>query len=270
MEKQIGFIGCGNMAQAMIGGMIKAEIIAPEKIIASATTDKTLLSVKDRFGIQTTKNNEEVAQAADILFLAVKPFMYTKVIEEIRDNVKDESIIVTIAAGITISSVEEAFQKDMKIIRTMPNTPSLVGEGMSAISVNQNVKEENLQEVLKLFQSFGEAEVIEEKLMDAVPAISGSAPAYVYMFIEALADGAVLQGFSREKAYKFASQTVMGAAKMVVETGIHPGILKDNVCSPGGTTIEAVATLEKQNFRAAIISAMESCTEKSIILSKQK
>ena len=157
--------------------------------------------------------------------------------------------MVTIAAGISIDFVERSFGRDMKVIRTMPNTPALVGEGMTALSKNCRVSEEELVEVLNIFQSFGKTEVIEEKLMDSIPAISGSSPAYVFMMIEALADGAVLRGMPRDKAYKFAAQAVYGSAKMVLKTGEHPGVLKDKVCSPGGTTIEAVYSLEMNNFR---------------------
>ena len=158
---------------------------------------------------------------------------------------------------------------DAKVIRTMPNTPALVGEGMSALCANKNITKEELQDVVNIFESFGKIEILEEKLIDVVPAVSGSSPAYVYMFIEALGDGAVLQGMPRDKAYKMAAQAVLGAAKMVLETGEHPGKLKDNVCSPGGTTIEAVYTLEKNNFRGSVISAMESCTEKAIKMGKK-
>ena len=204
-----------------------------------------------------------VAEYADYLFLAVKPNQYPGVIEEVKNNIKEGAIIITIAAGVTLRSLGEQFGEKVKIVRTMPNTPSLVGEGMSAICPNENITEEELAEVVELFSSFGRAEVLEEKLMDAVPAVSGSSPAYVFMFIEALADGAVQQGIPREKAYKLASQAVLGAAKMVLETGSHPGELKDAVCSPGGATIEAVNTLEKTGFRASVISAMESCFKKS-------
>ena len=165
--------------------------------------------------------------------------------------------------------MSNALGETAKVIRTMPNTPALVGEGMSALCANRNITKEELQDVVKIFESFGKIEILEEKLIDVVPAVSGSSPAYVYMFIEALGDGAVLQGMPRDKAYKMAAQAVLGAAKMVLETGEHPGKLKDDVCSPGGTTIEAVYTLEKNNFRGPVISAMESCTEKAIKMGKK-
>jgi len=175
---------------------------------------------------------------------------------------KKDVVIVTIAAGITLESMNNALGDAAKVIRTMPNTPALVGQGMSAICANKNITKEELKDVVKIFESFGKVEILEENLIDIVPAVSGSSPAYVYMFIEALGDGAVLQGMPREMAYRMAAQAVLGAAKMVLDTGEHPGKLKDNVCSPGGTTIKAVYTLEKNNFRAAVISAMESCSGK--------
>ncbi len=160
------------------------------------------------------------------------------------------------------------FGKRIKIVRVMPNTPALVGEGMAAICPNDLVSKEETEEVISIFESFGKAEIVEEKLMDSVTAVSGSSPAYVYMFIEAMADAAVLEGMPRDKAYKFAAQAVLGSAKMVLETGMHPGALKDMVCSPGGTTIKAVATLEKHGFRNAIIEAMRDCAIKSKEMSK--
>lgn len=267
MNKTIGFIGCGNMAQAMLGGIVKADITSPDNIIVSRRSKDILEVLKNKYNINITTDNKKVAEFSDILILAVKPIMYGTVIEEIKNSVKEGVIIVTIAAGISIDFVEKAFGRDMKVIRTMPNTPALVGEGMSALCKNSLINNEELEEVKIIFESFGKAEVIDEKLMDSIPAVSGSSPAYVFMFIEALADGAVLRGMPRDKAYKFAAQSVLGAAKMVLETGEHPGSLKDKVCSPGGTTIEAVYSLEKDNFRGSVISAMESCTKKAIEMS---
>jgi pyrroline-5-carboxylate reductase len=270
MNKSIGFIGCGNMAQAMIGGIIKSKLVYSKNVIASNRTEDKLNYIKEKYNTRITLDNKEVAKFSDILILAIKPNMYIDVITEIKDFVRSDVIIVTIAAGITIETVEKAFNKDIKIVRTMPNTPALVGEGMSAVCHNNLVDTESLKLVVSIFESFGKVELISEKLIDAIPAISGSSPAYTFMFIEALADGGVLQGIPRDKAYRLAAQAVLGAAKMILETGEHPGRLKDKVCSPGGTTIEAVYTLEKNNFRGAVISAMESCTEKAIKMSKKK
>ncbi|HJV31946.1 MAG TPA: pyrroline-5-carboxylate reductase, partial [Bacillales bacterium] len=255
-------IGAGKMAQAMVEGILNSEKISPGHIMASAATEKTLEKLTQKYEILVTNNNPDVARFADILILAVKPDLHANIIREIKNSVNEETIIVTIAAGITLADMEIFFERKIKAIRTMPNTPSLVGEGMTVICPNERINETELKIVEDLFQSFGKTERLEEKLMDAVPAISGSSPAYIYMVIEALADGGVKQGIPRQKAYRLAAQAVLGAAKMVLETGKHPGELKDNVCTPGGATIEAVASLEKSHFRGAILSAMESCTEK--------
>ncbi|MBZ9637297.1 pyrroline-5-carboxylate reductase [Clostridium sp. FP1] len=269
MDKTIGFIGCGNMAQAMIGGIVKSNLVPSKKVIGSNPSDRSLNKVKEEYNILVTKDNVEVAKFSDILILAVKPYKYFEVIHEIKPYLKRDVVIITIAAGITLESMGSALGDSAKVIRTMPNTPALVGEGMSALCANKNITKEELQEVVSIFESFGKVEILEENLIEIVPAVSGSSPAYVYMFIEALGDGAVLQGMPRDKAYRMAAQAVLGAAKMVLETGEHPGKLKDNVCSPGGTTIEAVYTLEKNNFRGSVISAMESCTEKAIKMGKK-
>jgi pyrroline-5-carboxylate reductase len=262
VKKKIGFIGAGKMAQAMMEGIVKSQMIPKENIMASANTQKTTEIIERTYGITTSLHNSDVARFADILILAVKPDLYATVIEEIKDDIKQSVIIVTIAAGITLMDIEQSFGFKVKAVRTMPNTPSLVGEGMSAICANDYLDEYEINEVERVFHTFSKTERLAEKLMDAVPAISGSSPAYVYMFIEAMADGGVRQGIPRDQAYRLAAQAVLGAAKMVLETGKHPGYLKDNVCTPGGATIEAVATLEGSNFRGSILSAMESCTNK--------
>lgn len=262
LKKKIGFIGAGKMAQAMIEGIVKSQMIPKENIMASAKTEKTIKTIENTYEISTSLNNRDVARFADILILAVKPDLYQTLIEEIKNEIKQSAIVITIAAGITLMDIEQSFGFQVKAVRTMPNTPSLVGEGMSAICANDYLSENEIGEVECLFHTFSKTERLDEKLMDAVPAISGSSPAYVYMLIEALADGGVRQGIPRNQAYRLAAQAVLGAAKMVLETGKHPGELKDNVCTPGGATIEAVVTLEEKHFRGAIMSAMESCTNK--------
>ena len=262
-EKMIGFIGGGNMASAIFGGLLSSGLSDREHVIASDKSEASVERLKESFGIRACSENTEVSSAADILFLAVKPDVFKLVIPEIRDSLKKEAVVVSIAAGQSIAKVEAAFERPVKLIRVMPNTPALVGASMSALCRNELVTEEELEEVYKLFCSFGEAEVIPEKLMDAVVGISGSSPAYVYMIIEAMADAAVADGMPRAQAYKFAAQAVLGSAKMVLETGKHPGELKDMVCSPGGTTIEAVAVLEKMGLRSAVIEGQRACVRKS-------
>lgn len=263
MNKRIGFIGCGNMGKAMLGSLVKSKDINNEDIMVSTKSNTSAQNIIKEFNVKATTINSEVTKNSDIIFLAVKPFFFKEVIEEIKDVVKEDVIIISIAAGVTIEQIEEWFGKKIKLVRTMPNTPALVGEGMSAICPNNNVSEEELNYIGKLYNLFGKYEVIAEKDFHAFIALCGSSPAYVFMFIEAMADAAVADGMPRAQAYKFAAQAVLGSAKMVLETGKHPGELKDAVCSPGGTTIEAVATLEKAGLRNAVIEAQRACVQKS-------
>lgn len=263
MNKTIGFIGCGNMGSAMIGGILSAGLVTPGQIIASRRNTDLLKQLQETYGIEVTKDNREAARRADILFLAVKPYQFAAVIPGIRDFVRPDAVIVSIAAGQSIAQIEALFEKPVRLVRAMPNTPALVGEGMAALCPNSNVSPKELEEVTAVFNSFGKSEVVSESLMDTVIGVSGSSPAYVYMFIEAMADAAVADGMPRAQAYKFAAQSVLGSARMVLETGVHPGALKDQVCSPGGTTIEAVAVLEEEGFRNAVIRAQRACVRKS-------
>lgn len=268
MNKTIGFIGSGNMGGAMIGGIINADLIAKENIYVSDINEASLAIVKENYGVNVTTDNAELAKACDIIVLAVKPFLYPVVIKGIKDVVKEDVIIVVIAAGQSSEAVRELFGRDIKIVKTMPNTPALVGEGMAAIAPAKNVTKEETEDIVAIFNSFGKSEIVPEHLMDAVTAVSGSSPAYVYMFIEAMADAAVVEGMPRAQAYKFAAQSVLGSAKMVLETGRHPGDLKDMVCSPGGTTIAAVAKLEETGLRNSVMQGMKACADKSRDMSK--
>lgn len=268
LNKKIGFIGSGNMGSAMIGGIVSSNLVPADHVIASAKTQATIDSLKEEYHISGTLDNREVVRQSDIVFLAVKPYLYEAVIKEIRDDVTDSQIIIAIAAGQTLEHMESLFGKELKLVRTMPNTPAMVLEAMSAVTPNEQMTQEDTDTVLTIFESFGKAELVPESLMDAVVGVSGSSPAYVYMFIEAMADAAVKNGMPRPQAYKFAAQSVLGAAKMVLETGKHPGELKDAVCSPGGTTIEAVTRLEECGFRDAVITAQNACSEKSRLMSR--
>ena len=249
---KVGFIGAGNMASAMIGGIINSKLLSPSNIIASAKTDKTLANIKEKYKINTTKDSISLVKECDIVVIAVKPNVYEEVLKQIKDYIDNEKII----------------GNDKKIIRTMPNTPALVNCGMSSLSPNKNIEKNDIDAVKTIFDSFGKSEIVDESLIDVVIGASGSSPAYAFMFIEAMADCAVSYGMKREMAYEFCAQAVMGAAKMVLETKKHPGELKDMVCSPGGTTIEAVKTLENEGMRSAVINGMTDCIEKSIKMSK--
>ncbi len=256
----IGFIGAGNMSQAIIGGILKSNLYKNSEIFCSAKSLKTQETVKQTFNVNVC-SNIEVVKNSNIIFLGVKPYMYEAILSEIKDYIEDK-IIISIAPLKTVDFLRTHTKETLKCVSSMPNTPALVCEGMSAISFSDNLEEFEKETILKLFSSFGEVEVVDENLMKAVVAVSGSAPAYVYMFIEALADGAVKHGMPREMAYKFASQTVLGSAKMVLDTKEHPAKLKDNVCSPGGTTIEAVCTLNRGGFQGLVTEAMDSCVKK--------
>ena len=259
---KLGFIGTGNMAGAIMGGIIQKGIFRPEQIIGADISEAGRRKAKETYGIEVTEDNRKAA-AAEVLILSVKPQFYADAIAEIRDCIRDDQLVITIAPGKTLSWLEEQFGKRVKIVRTMPNTPALVGEGMTAACVNQYVTEEEKAYALKILDSFGKVELVPEHLIDAVVAVSGSSPAYVFMFIEAMADAAVAEGMPRTQAYEFAAQAVYGSAKMVLETGKHPGELKDMVCSPAGTMIEAVRILEKKGFRSAVIEAMRACADVS-------
>lgn len=261
--KRIAFIGCGNMAKAMIGGIVAKKLMAPEEIIASNRSEGALVQAKEAWGICVTTDNIEAAKAAKIIVLSIKPQFYAQVIDQIKAYVNEEQIIVSICPGKTLAWMEEQFGKPLKFIRCNPNTPALVGEGSTSVTPGVRVTEEELQEVMEILSSFGKASVVSEAMAEAVIAVSGSSPAYTFMYIEALADGAVAQGMPRKQAYEFAAQAVLGAAKMVLETGMHPGELKDMVCSPGGTTIQAVRVLEEKGFRSSVIEAMTACADKA-------
>ena len=259
---KIGFIGCGNMATSIIKGIIRKQIIDAENIIASAKTKATLDRVQKELGVKVSTDNLEVTENSDILVLAVKPQYYPEVIAQIKDVVRKEQIVISIAPGKTLDWLQEQFGGSVRLVRTMPNTPALVGEGMTGACRNEYVTDEDYATVLQILGSFGEVETIPENLMDVCVSVSGSSPAYIYILIEAMADGAVVDGMPRAQAYKFAAQSVLGSAKMVLETGKHPGELKDQVCSPGGTTIEAVRVLEEKGFRSSVIEAMKACVKK--------
>lgn len=267
-NKKITFIGAGNMGGAILSGLLTKELVVKENITVFDTYAPKLVELSEKYGIFTEKNIEQAVEGADIVLIAVKPNVIESVLASIKNSLQRDVILISIAAGVSINKIVNATFDGVKVARIMPNTPAMVGAGMSSVSVNSFMTEEEANLVLDIFSSLGEAELVPESLTDVVTGLSGSGPAYVYLFIEALADGAVTQGMPRDKAYKFAAQTVLGSAKMVLETGEHPGVLKDMVTSPGGTTITAIRSLEKNNFRSAVIEAVVSATEKSKELGK--
>lgn len=260
---KLGFIGTGNMASAIMGGIIRNGIVPAQEIIGADKFAPGREKVKEQFGIHVTDDNLEVASKADVIVLSIAPQLYEGVITEIRDVVKENQIIVTIAAGKTLGWMKELFGRPVKIVRTMPNTPAMVGAGMTGVCPNEHVSKEETDYILTLLKGFGEAELITENLFDAVVSTSGSSPAMIFMIIEAMADAGVSGGLSRAKAYKFASQAVLGSAKMALDTGKHPGELKDMVCTPAGVTIEGVRKLEECGIRTAVFESLKVFEEVS-------
>ena len=259
----LGFIGCGNMAQAMLKGILGKKLYDAEDVIVSRRNEMVLNQLKEQFKVQVSTDNRQVAKSADVLVLAVKPFQFETVIREIRDDIKEDTLVISIAAGQTMENIERLFGKNIKLVRSMPNTPALVLEGATGVCFNEKITDEDKKTAMDIFSSFGIAREVPECMIDAVIGVSGSSPAYVFLFIEAMADAAVAEGMPRAQAYELAAQSVLGSAKMVLETGKHPGELKDMVCSPAGTTIEAVRVLEKEGFRSAVMEAIKACVKKA-------
>ena len=260
-----GFIGMGNMGLAIMKGLLKT--YAPQDILFSSAHEEKMEKITAETGVPHAASNAECARQAKYLVLAVKPQVLPKVFAEIKDIVTKEQVVISIAAGYTTADLKEGLSEHVRIVRSMPNTPAMVGEGMTGVCYDEaEFDEEEKADIAGFFQSFGKMERVDEKLMDVVGSASGCSPAYVYMFIEALADGCVKYGMPRQTAYKMAAQAVLGSAKMVLETGKHPGELKDMVCSPGGTTIEGVAALEECGFRSAVIKACDANYAKNKLL----
>ena len=263
MEK-IGFIGMGNMGSAILNGLLR--VYKPEDLLFTAAHKEKMEAVTAKTGVVHAASNAECAKQSEYVILAVKPQYFETVFEEICPVLKEDQIVISLVVGARKASVYGSTERlggKVRVVRTMPNTPALLGEGMTGMAYEESNYSEEEKAVLRgIFEACGRLEVVDERMMDAVGCVSGCSPAYVYMFIEALADGAVKYGLPRAKAYQMAAQTVLGSAKMVLETGKHPGQLKDEVCSPGGTTIAGVSALEEWGFRNAVIKAEDASYEK--------
>lgn len=258
----IGFVGMGNMGYAMLKGVLN--ICSPMEIVFSDINVEGAMRVQQEMGINYAQSNAECANNAKYLILAVKPQFYDQVLKNIQYTVTPDHVVISIAPGISIEDVQSKLGHDIRVVRAMPNTPALLGMGMTGISYDASKFSFDEQEMItRIFSSFGKFQKVDEKLMNAVVCASGSSPAYVYMFIEALADSVVKYGIPREQAYEFVAQTVKGSAEMVLQTKEHPGSLKDKVCSPGGTTIAAVAALEENGLRNALFKATDACYDKA-------
>jgi pyrroline-5-carboxylate reductase len=259
----IGFLGGGKMAAALAKGVVSAGLVKPAHICASDPLPAARSAFAGQTGAKTTASNVEVVQGARILVLAVKPGHVAELLDEIRPVITPGHLLISIAAGVPIAKLEGALGQGARVIRVMPNTPALVGASASAYALGKAATAADAALAQQIFSAVGLAFQLKESLLDAVTGLSGSGPAYVYLMIEALSDGGVAGGLPREVATKLAAQTLLGSAKMVLETGLHPGALKDMVTSPGGTTIEGLHELEKGKLRGVLINAVRAATEKS-------
>jgi pyrroline-5-carboxylate reductase len=259
----VGFLGAGKMAAALAKGLVRAELVVPREIIASDPFETARKNFATEVGAKTVASNAEAAKLADVLILATKPDQVSAALADISGVFTKNHLLISIAAGVTLAKLEGALPTGARVIRVMPNTPALVGAGASAFALGKSATAADGELAKKLLSAVGVAIQVKESLLDAVTGLSGSGPAYVYQFIEALSDGGVAAGLPRDIATRLAAQTVLGGAKMVLETGQHPGALKDQVTSPGGTTIEGLHELEKGKLRATVMSAVRAATEKS-------
>jgi len=268
LKEKIGFIGAGRMAEALVKGILNANLSSVDKIIASDLDEKRCQILENENKIKTTQDNKQVISESNIIILAVKPNILGSILKELKGEITSKHLIVSIAAGIPLSLIESLLSEDCRVIRVMPNTPCLVGEAAAGYALGKNATQDDAKLVGEILDAVGKSYLLDEKLLDAVTGLSGSGPAFVYTIIEALSDGGVKMGLPREVSTKLAAQTVYGAAKMVLETGLHTGELKDFVTSPGGTTIEGIHALEKGGVRRALIDAVEVATRKSKKLGK--
>ena len=267
--KVVGFLGAGNMAGALIKGLLHASALEPSAIFASDVKAERLAQLKSAHGIVTTADNHELVKRCDVIVLAVKPQVIDKVLSAIAPDVTKDKVVVSVAAGVPISVLESRLPAGTRVVRTMPNTPAISLAGATAISAGSHATEADLEVTRSLFKAVGEVVVLDEALLDAVTGLSGSGPAYVMLMIEALADGGVKVGLHRDTALLLAAQTVYGSAKLLLETGEHPGRLKDQVTSPGGTAIAGLHTLESGGLRRTLIDAVEAATLRAQALGQQ-
>jgi pyrroline-5-carboxylate reductase len=261
--KRVAFLGAGNMGEALIKGLTQAGLVPAGSITASDPRADHLDQVTKRYGIRAVGDNSALVKGADVVILAVKPQIMGAVLKEVAGAVDDGKLLISIAAGVSTKKLRDQLGKPARLIRVMPNTPALVLEGVTAVARAEGLKPGDLEAAQELFAAVGKVVVLEESAMDAVTGLSGSGPAYVAITIEALADGGVKMGLDRATAMTLAAQTVLGSARLVLDTGVHPAQLKDMVSSPGGTTIAGIAALEEGGLRRAFIQAVERATQRS-------
>jgi pyrroline-5-carboxylate reductase len=266
IEGQLAFIGVGNMGEAILRGLVEREAVRPDQVRASHPRAERREALGERYGVATFASNAEAARGADVVVLCVKPQIFRTVLAEVGPVLSDDTLTLSIAAGVPIAAMERSLHREARVVRVMPNTPCLVGAGASAIAPGPHATEADLALAERIFEAVGVTVQVDESLIDAATGLSGSGPAYVFLVIEALADGGVKVGLSRGRALKLAAQTVFGAAQLLIQSGEHPGRLKDQVTSPGGTAIAGIHTLESGGLRRTLIDAVEAATERARVL----
>ncbi len=267
-DKKIGVIGTGNMGEALISGLIYAKSSVSKNIICSDVRKEKLKSVKDAYGVVTTTSNIDVVKTSEIVIYAIKPQIMASILKETASHLDMSKVIISIAAGVPLAAIESCLNKDLRLIRVMPNIAASVKEGAAAIAAGKHATKNDLKLTKAIFDSVGKSIIIEEDLMDAITGLSGNGPAYIFLIVDALADAGVKMGLSREDALLLSSQTVLGAAKLLLDTAEHPGKLKDKVTSPGGTAIASLHTIEEGGLRTTLINAVEVGTNRSKELGK--
>jgi pyrroline-5-carboxylate reductase len=265
----IGFLGGGNMAAALVKGLLHAKVVPPAQVIVSDVKEERLAFLHETHGVKTTQDNHELVKLADVVVLAVKPQVFDKVLNAVGGEFRADQLLVSVAAGVPVSAMEARLPANARVVRSMPNTPATVDAGATAIAAGTHATEEDLGIARALFSAVGRVVTLDETLLDAVTGLSGSGPAYVMLMIEALADGGVKVGLHRDTALLLAAQTVYGSAKLLLDTGEHPGRLKDMVTSPGGTAIAGLHTLESGGLRRTLIDAVEAASKRSAELGEQ-
>lgn len=260
-DKTIGFLGYGNMAEALIRGL--TQVVSPDRVGASGPRSERARELSERYGIHTSTDNVELCRHSDVVVLSVKPQILLRVLEQVRSHLRPDALVISVAAGVAIATIETELPAGMRVIRSMPNTPALVQTGATAIAAGSHATDDDLAVARVIFDAVGITVTLDESQIDAVTGLSGSGPAYVFLILEALADAGVKVGLARRNAQRLAAQTVMGSAKMLLDTDEHPGRLKDMVTSPGGTAIAGLHTLEEGGLRTTLINAVESATRRA-------
>ncbi len=267
-HKSIAVVGAGHMGAALVGGMVRGKLVEPGRIVCSRRNEEALAALHKQWGVAVTTDNAKAVRGKDIVILAVKPQQSSDVLAQLAPALTNDQLVISVMAGITTELIARKLGQDLPVVRAMPNTPCLIDQGATAIARGAHATEEHLHLADAIFKAVGKVEVLAEPLLDAVTGLSGSGPVYIYMVIEAMTDGGVKMGIPRPAALRLSAQTVLGAAKLVLETGKHPAILKDEVTTPGGTAIAAIHELEAKGLRTVLIDAIQTATNRSKELSK--